>query len=249
MVGLLLRARGWATRTSLARLPVRCRPPVSGVKLSSAPSLSSAQIYEAQPDISRAFQTREFIPLPRLLAMVMVTTVPPPCNKIMFTQALNVSACLLLERSLLIRPVQPPPPPPGGRLCPAQPQDPAVWPLQLDSTSVRCTALGLLLFVLKRALRTVDCCLSGEAWQRPGVYTAATMEEFARLFREALSKVGAGGEPRAAWGRVPGERPAWPWGPSSSRSCVPTLPRLHAQGAGLHAHGLGPLPGVRKAMA
>ncbi|XP_057620443.1 nucleolar pre-ribosomal-associated protein 1 isoform X2 [Chionomys nivalis] len=34
------------------------------------------KIYEAQPEISQAFWTREFIPLPRLLAMVMVTTVP-----------------------------------------------------------------------------------------------------------------------------------------------------------------------------
>ncbi|XP_035139207.3 nucleolar pre-ribosomal-associated protein 1 isoform X3 [Callithrix jacchus] len=48
------------------------------------------KIYEAQPEISRAFQTREFIPLPRLLAMVMVTTMPVVCNKSMFTQALNI---------------------------------------------------------------------------------------------------------------------------------------------------------------
>ncbi|EPQ04265.1 Nucleolar pre-ribosomal-associated protein 1 [Myotis brandtii] len=106
------------------------------------------KIYEAQPDVSRAFRTREFIPLSRLLAMVMVTTVPPVCNKIMFTQALN-----------------------------------------LDSKSVRHTALALLLFILKRALKTVDFCLSSEAWQGPGVYTAAMMEDFVRLFREALSKV------------------------------------------------------------
>ncbi|XP_059542298.1 nucleolar pre-ribosomal-associated protein 1 isoform X1 [Myotis daubentonii] len=106
------------------------------------------KIYEAQPDVSRAFQTREFIPLSRLLAMVMVTTVPPVCNKIMFTQALN-----------------------------------------LDSKSVRHTALALLLFILKRALKTIDFCLSSEAWQGPGVYTAAMMEDFVRLFREALSKV------------------------------------------------------------
>lgn len=57
-------------------------------------SCSSSQIYEAQPEISRAFQTKEFIPVPRLVAMVMVTSVPPVCNKVMFTQALNVSAPL-----------------------------------------------------------------------------------------------------------------------------------------------------------
>lgn len=50
------------------------------------------QIYEAQPEISSSFKTSEFIPLPRLLSMVMVTTVPAVCNKIMFTQGLNVSA-------------------------------------------------------------------------------------------------------------------------------------------------------------
>ncbi|XP_077935470.1 nucleolar pre-ribosomal-associated protein 1 [Halichoerus grypus] len=106
------------------------------------------KIYEAQPDISRAFQTREFIPLPRLLAMVMVTTVPLVCNKIMFTQALN-----------------------------------------LDSKSVKHTALSLISVILKRALKTVDHCLNKETWQGSSVYSAEVMEEFVRLFREALSKI------------------------------------------------------------
>ncbi|XP_025959367.2 nucleolar pre-ribosomal-associated protein 1 isoform X2 [Dromaius novaehollandiae] len=48
------------------------------------------KIYEAQPEISNSFKTTEFIPLPRLLSMVMVTTVPAVCNKIMFTQGLNL---------------------------------------------------------------------------------------------------------------------------------------------------------------
>uniref|UniRef100_A0A8C8SFU0 URB1 ribosome biogenesis homolog n=1 Tax=Pelusios castaneus TaxID=367368 RepID=A0A8C8SFU0_9SAUR len=48
------------------------------------------KIYEAQPDISNSFKTTEFIPLPRLLSMVMVTTVPVVCNKSMFTQGLNL---------------------------------------------------------------------------------------------------------------------------------------------------------------
>lgn len=88
---------GWAAPRAWGLGQAHCRwpgCPASGVTLTSAPPFSSSQIYEAQPDVSRAFQTREFIPLPRLLAMVMVTTVPPVCNKIMFTQALNVSACL-----------------------------------------------------------------------------------------------------------------------------------------------------------
>ncbi|XP_008066646.1 nucleolar pre-ribosomal-associated protein 1 [Carlito syrichta] len=58
------------------------------------------KIYEAQPEISRAFQTREFIPLPRLLAMVMVTTVPLVCNKIMFTQALNLDSKAVRDMAL-----------------------------------------------------------------------------------------------------------------------------------------------------
>ncbi|NWI14970.1 NPA1P protein, partial [Crypturellus soui] len=48
------------------------------------------KIYEAQPEISNSFKTTEFIPLPKLLSMVMVTTVPAVCNKIMFTQGLNL---------------------------------------------------------------------------------------------------------------------------------------------------------------
>ncbi|NXX12501.1 NPA1P protein, partial [Podargus strigoides] len=52
------------------------------------------KIYEAQPEISN-FKTSEFIPLPRLLSMVMVTTVPAVCNKIMFTQGLNLPSTVV----------------------------------------------------------------------------------------------------------------------------------------------------------
>ncbi|XP_014108968.1 PREDICTED: nucleolar pre-ribosomal-associated protein 1 [Pseudopodoces humilis] len=48
------------------------------------------KIYEAQPEISNSFKTSEFIPLPRLLSMVMVTTVPAVCNKMMFSQGLKL---------------------------------------------------------------------------------------------------------------------------------------------------------------
>ncbi|CAI5772653.1 pre-ribosomal-associated 1 [Podarcis lilfordi] len=48
------------------------------------------KIYEAQPEISTAFKTTEFVPFPRLLSMVMVTTIPAVCNKVMFTQGLNI---------------------------------------------------------------------------------------------------------------------------------------------------------------
>ncbi|XP_078088951.1 nucleolar pre-ribosomal-associated protein 1 isoform X2 [Mustelus asterias] len=47
------------------------------------------KIYEAQPEISKAFRTKEFIPVPRLLSMVMVTTLPPVATKIMFTQGIS----------------------------------------------------------------------------------------------------------------------------------------------------------------
>ncbi|XP_065597859.1 nucleolar pre-ribosomal-associated protein 1 [Cyrtonyx montezumae] len=50
------------------------------------------KIYEAQPEISNSFKTLEFIPLPRLLSVVMVTTVPAVCNKTTFTQGLNLSS-------------------------------------------------------------------------------------------------------------------------------------------------------------
>ncbi|KAK5868904.1 hypothetical protein PBY51_009879 [Eleginops maclovinus] len=47
------------------------------------------KIYEAQPEISSVFQTREVIPLPRLLSMIMVVSLPPVCNKAFFTQGLT----------------------------------------------------------------------------------------------------------------------------------------------------------------
>lgn len=63
---------------------------------------------------------------------------------------------------------------------------------QLDSISVKHTALSLISVILKRALKTIEHCLNKEMWQESGVYTATAMEEFVRLFREALSKVGTG---------------------------------------------------------
>ncbi|KAM6988691.1 nucleolar pre-ribosomal-associated protein 1 isoform 2-T2 [Tautogolabrus adspersus] len=49
------------------------------------------KIYEAQPDIATVFQTREVTPLPRLLSMIMVISVPPVCNKTFFTQGLSLA--------------------------------------------------------------------------------------------------------------------------------------------------------------
>ncbi|XP_064412934.1 nucleolar pre-ribosomal-associated protein 1 [Latimeria chalumnae] len=78
-------------------------------KYSFVPRLKSAwldnvkllrKIYEAQPEISKAFKTREFVPLPRLLSMVLVTSVPPVCNKSMFTQGLNLPNKVVKHTSL-----------------------------------------------------------------------------------------------------------------------------------------------------
>ncbi|XP_023681933.2 nucleolar pre-ribosomal-associated protein 1 isoform X1 [Paramormyrops kingsleyae] len=58
------------------------------------------KIYEAQPEVSQAFRTREFVPLPRLLAMVTVTSLPPVCNKAFFTQALNMPNTVVKHTAL-----------------------------------------------------------------------------------------------------------------------------------------------------
>ncbi|XP_051934296.1 nucleolar pre-ribosomal-associated protein 1 [Hippocampus zosterae] len=47
------------------------------------------KIYEAQPDVSVLFQSGELVPLPRLLSMIAVISLPPVCNKAFFTQGLN----------------------------------------------------------------------------------------------------------------------------------------------------------------
>ncbi|XP_041662144.1 nucleolar pre-ribosomal-associated protein 1 [Cheilinus undulatus] len=49
------------------------------------------KIYEAQPEIATVFQTREVIPIPRLLSMIMVISVPPVCNKTFFIQGLSLA--------------------------------------------------------------------------------------------------------------------------------------------------------------
>ncbi|CAN9511010.1 unnamed protein product [Ophioblennius macclurei] len=49
------------------------------------------KIYEAQPDISTIFQGREAIPLPRLLSMILVISLPPVCNKAFFSHAVGLA--------------------------------------------------------------------------------------------------------------------------------------------------------------
>lgn len=117
---------------------------------------------------------------------------------------------------------------------------------QLDSKSVKHTALCFLSLVLRRALATVDHCLSGEAWLEAGVYTAPMMEDFVRLFREALSKVGTAaslglpaevsgafrnasqkGHRGRGRGAVKGSV-GWSWGPSPIGRSWPAPPLPHA---------------------
>ncbi|ROL44240.1 Nucleolar pre-ribosomal-associated protein 1 [Anabarilius grahami] len=106
------------------------------------------KIYEAQPEVSKAFQTSEMIPLPRLLSMVLVTSLPSVCNKVFFTQGLN-----------------------------------------LPNVVVQHTTLSLLAFILKRAQKNIQHCLDKTAWESSDIYSPAVMEEFAQLYREALTKI------------------------------------------------------------
>ncbi|KAK6296276.1 hypothetical protein J4Q44_G00339890 [Coregonus suidteri] len=58
------------------------------------------KIYESQPEVSKAFQTREVVPLPRLLSMVLVTSLPPVCNKAFFTQGINFTNAVVQHTTL-----------------------------------------------------------------------------------------------------------------------------------------------------
>ncbi|KAM8769351.1 nucleolar pre-ribosomal-associated protein 1 isoform 2-T2 [Acanthopagrus schlegelii] len=49
------------------------------------------KIYEAQPEVSTVFQASEVVPVPRLLSMIMVISLPPVCNKAFFTQGLSLA--------------------------------------------------------------------------------------------------------------------------------------------------------------
>ncbi|KAM7025179.1 nucleolar pre-ribosomal-associated protein 1-like isoform 2-T16 [Acridotheres tristis] len=53
------------------------------------------KICEAQPDISKSCKTSEFIPLPGLLSVAMVTTVPAVRNIIMLSKGLNLPSTVV----------------------------------------------------------------------------------------------------------------------------------------------------------
>ncbi|XP_037386903.1 nucleolar pre-ribosomal-associated protein 1 isoform X1 [Pygocentrus nattereri] len=63
-------------------------PRMKGAWLDSIALLK--KIYQAQPEVSQAFQLQEMLPVPRLLSMVLVTSLPPVCNKTFFTQGLKL---------------------------------------------------------------------------------------------------------------------------------------------------------------
>ncbi|XP_066508287.1 nucleolar pre-ribosomal-associated protein 1-like isoform X1 [Hoplias malabaricus] len=68
--------------------PFSFAPRAKGAWLDSITLLK--KIYQAQPEVSQAFQSHEAIPVPRLLNMVLVTSLPPVCNKTFFTQGLKL---------------------------------------------------------------------------------------------------------------------------------------------------------------
>ncbi|KAG2457173.1 NPA1P protein, partial [Polypterus senegalus] len=105
------------------------------------------KIFEAQPEISKSFSSSEFIPLPRLLQMVLVTTMPSVCSKAMFTQGLN-----------------------------------------LDDKIVKHTTLSFIAFLLRRAEKNIDYCLSQEFCSSSDHYCKRVMEDFVQNYREALCK-------------------------------------------------------------
>ncbi|KAI4893107.1 hypothetical protein NFI96_020631 [Prochilodus magdalenae] len=63
-------------------------PRMKGAWLDSIALLK--KIYQAQPEVSRALQSQETVPVSRLLSMVLVTSLPPVCNKSFFTQGLKL---------------------------------------------------------------------------------------------------------------------------------------------------------------
>ncbi|KAK3534662.1 hypothetical protein QTP86_018208 [Hemibagrus guttatus] len=75
-------------------------PRMKGAWLDSVALLK--KIYRAQPEVSQAFQLREVVPVPRLLSMVLVTTLPPVCNKAFFTQGLNLPSVVGQHATLTV---------------------------------------------------------------------------------------------------------------------------------------------------
>lgn len=144
------------------------------------------QIYEAQPEVSTVFQTSDVIPLPRLLSMIMVISLPPVCNKAFFTQGLSVSDWELHQHCDC-----------STTNCwkmfstlPFIFQIPSVQ--QLANTGVQLTTLSTMNFILKRANKNIEYLLEKSEWHSSKGYTADMMGELVQQYRETLSKVMSG---------------------------------------------------------
>ncbi|KAM9439632.1 nucleolar pre-ribosomal-associated protein 1 [Clarias gariepinus] len=75
-------------------------PRMKGAWLDSIALLK--KIYQSQPEVSQAFQFQEVVPVPRFLSMVLVTSLPPVCNKAFFTQGLNLRSVVGQHATLTV---------------------------------------------------------------------------------------------------------------------------------------------------
>ncbi|XP_037534219.1 nucleolar pre-ribosomal-associated protein 1 [Nematolebias whitei] len=106
------------------------------------------KIYESQPEVSTIFQNREMIPLPRLLSMIMVISVPPVCNRAFFSQS-----------------------------------------LKLNNSTVHLTAVSIMNFILKKAIKNMEYLLDKSVWSKSDVYTEDMMKDLVQQYRETLGKL------------------------------------------------------------
>ncbi|XP_072525451.1 nucleolar pre-ribosomal-associated protein 1 isoform X2 [Salminus brasiliensis] len=67
-------------------------PRMKGAWLDSVALLK--KIYQAQPEVSQAFQLQETVSAHNLLSMVLVTSLPPVCNKTFFTQGFKLPSMM-----------------------------------------------------------------------------------------------------------------------------------------------------------
>ncbi|XP_060761898.1 nucleolar pre-ribosomal-associated protein 1 isoform X2 [Neoarius graeffei] len=75
-------------------------PRMKGTWLDSIALLK--KIYQSQPEVSQAFQLQEVVPVARFLSMVLVTSLPPVCNKAFFTQGLNLPSVVGKHATLTV---------------------------------------------------------------------------------------------------------------------------------------------------
>ncbi|XP_076837432.1 nucleolar pre-ribosomal-associated protein 1 isoform X2 [Brachyhypopomus gauderio] len=121
-------------------------PRLKGAWLESIALLK--KIYQAQPEVSVAFRLKEMVPAPQLLNMVLVTSLPPVCNKTFFLQGLSVR-----------------------------------------SVVAQHATMSVLAFILKRAQKNMEYCLTRSLWESFDAHSPSAMEEFVQLYREELSKI------------------------------------------------------------